>query len=158
MGLAQLAYDARNALAQGEVRLSDNEPVGETLVQADAASHLDGVLLEEAEARGGPARVEDASLGALDGIGELRRLRGDAGEMLQEVQGGPFSPKDADRRPGNTRHELAPGERHPIGRARLKGDVLVDQLEDPFEDGQTGQHPILIRDQLAASLDLAGKQ
>src|SRR5947208_2275024 len=82
---------------------------------ADRAAYLDGVLLQETEARGRPAGVENARFGPLDRVCELGGLGGNAGQVLQEVEGGPLSPQNTDRRPGNAGHKLATGQRHAVG-------------------------------------------
>src|SRR5256712_9884415 len=136
MSFAELADDVRHTLAQREVRLGGNQPIGQPLVEADAAAHLDRVLFEEAQPWRGAAGIENSGLGALHGVSKPGGLARDPGQVLQEVQGGPFRPQDADRGAGNPRHQLAAGERHPIGGARLEADVLVNQLEDALEDRQ----------------------
>src|SRR5256712_13772717 len=158
MSFAELADDVRHTLAQREVRLGDNQPIGQPLVEADAAAHLDRVLFQKAQPWGGAAGIEDSGLGSLYGVGKLGGLAGDPRQVLQEVQGSPFRPQDTDRRAGNAGHELAAGERHAIGGTRLEADVLVDQLEDALEDRQAGEDALLVGQQLAAGLDLAGEE
>ncbi len=56
------------------------------MVEAPAGAHR--VLLREAKAGQGLARVDDASPRALDGIGVQRGLGGDRAQQLQEVERG----------------------------------------------------------------------
>src|SRR5207247_8767649 len=50
------------------------------------ASALDGVLLEKAHAGDGLARIENRAAGAVDRVDEPARERGDARQVLHEVE------------------------------------------------------------------------
>ena len=72
----------------GDVVVFDEDVLAEggAVVHAAAAAH--GVFLECAPAGCGLARIDDAGGGAGEGIRVAARLRGDAGEALNEIEGG----------------------------------------------------------------------
>jgi len=76
---------ARIVAAQPDANVTLQELDLSSLASVRAAE-LGGVLLHRAQTRMGLAGVDQRRLGALDAVGINRRLRRDAGEMLQDVE------------------------------------------------------------------------
>ena len=78
--------DRRDAAAESDVVVLDENAGGEIDAMIGSAAAEDGVFFEGAQAGDGLARVEDAGVGALDGVSVFARERGDAAEVLEQVE------------------------------------------------------------------------
>ena len=78
--------DRGNAAAEGDVIVLDEKAGGEidAVIGAAAAEHR--VFLEGPHAGHGFARIEHAGVGALNRVGVFARERGDAAEVLQQIE------------------------------------------------------------------------
>ncbi len=77
----------RQAAAERDVVVLDEDSVGEIEPVVVAAATADSVFIERAEAGDGLARVEHLGFGAGDGFDEVGCERGDAGHALEQVEG-----------------------------------------------------------------------
>ena len=77
-----------------EVVVLDHGAVVEAEAVVGAASVCDGGLFEEPVTGGGFAGVEQSGAGVADGFDVSAREGGDAGESLDEVEGGAFGSED----------------------------------------------------------------
>ena len=98
----------------------DQDAVVEPGAVVPAAADGDGVLLEDAQAGGGLARVEDRDVGSGGGVHVAARQGRDAGQASEVVERGPLAGEDGAQRPGD------PGG----ARAALDQVALLDESLD----------------------------
>ena len=94
----------RDRTGDGDVVVLDEDSVVEPRAVIDAAAGLDGVFLEETQARRRLARVLDDGAGALDRAHDGGRRGGDAGEVAEQIQDHAFAAQErarGDRRAGD---------------------------------------------------------
>jgi hypothetical protein len=120
----------------------DQDHVGEAQAMVRPAAGFNGVFLEEAQAGGRLARVEDLGFGPCYGVDETTRGRGDSREPLEEVESGPLALEQGDRRPLDARKDVGFAESRPVLDLLGDFDSRVDFLEDAAGDRQTGQDSV----------------
>ena len=115
----------------GDVVVFDEDVLAEggAVVHAAAAAH--GVFLECAPAGCGLARIDDAGGGAGEGIRVAARLRGDAGEALNEIEGGALGGEERCSGAGDGENLGAVFDAVPVG----GGEFYLKRGVDPGEDG-----------------------
>jgi hypothetical protein len=112
----------RDAAAEGDVIVLDENAGGEIDAVIGAAAAKDGVFLKGAQAGDGLARVEDAGVRALNGVGELARERGDAADVLQQVEDDALATEQDARVVANDGQHLAGMDAHAVEDFRMADD------------------------------------
>ena len=109
-GFVDSALDAVRVAGDGEVVVLGEHLVEEAEAVVGGAACAHGEALELAEPGRGLARVEDRGAGAFDGIDEPARERGDAGQALEEVEGGALGGEQRSRGASRCERGVAGGE------------------------------------------------
>ena len=122
----------------------------EAMVGAAAAAH--GKLLEDAQAGGRLARIQDHAIIGLDRLDELVGERGGAAHALDEVERGALGSQDGAGAAGKAGQDAAGGGQGTIGDEDLVGEGGVEHLQDVERHVEPGHAAGL------AGLDFAGGQ
>ncbi len=114
-----------NAAGQGDVIVLDEDAIGkiEAMVLSPTAAHR--VFIDDTEAGGGFASVEDACLGARHRFDELSRKGGNPAHSLQEIQNDALAGKKDARIVPDDRDRLALVQPHTIKNFGMRGDLVV---------------------------------
>ena len=106
-----LSEDFLNAAAQRNVIVLDEDAGGEVDAVIGSSSALHGVFLQGAQAGHGLACIEHAGVSApmcgIDGVNEFSRQRGDAAEVLQQVEDHALAAQQHPRIVADNRKHLA---------------------------------------------------
>ena len=114
---------------------------GRAVVHAAAAAH--GVFFERAPAGRGLAGVDDAGGGAGDGVGVAARLRGDAGEALDEIEGGALGGEERRGGAGNGENLGAVFDAVAVGGGEFRLQRGIDAGEDGGGDVDAAEREVL---------------
>jgi len=125
--LAGGAHRRADVADGGDVVIFDHDPVVEPQPVVVAAPGADGVLLEEPEAGGGLAGVQQPDRRAGQGGGVLPGQGGDPRQPLDDVERGAFAPQ---QRAGGRLHF---GQHRPGGHGGALGDVPPDEAHRRIE-------------------------
>ena len=138
---------------EGEVIVLDEKLVVEADAMIRAATAADGVLLQHAEAGSGLAGIEDLGAGPGDGIDVAAGLGGDAGELLDEVEGAALGGEDG----GGGTADFEDGVAFLQGGAVLiycgedQGNVCL--AEDLLGNGESGEDARFLGEDAGGGLD-----
>ena len=102
------------------------------------AAHPHGVLLQGAVARVGLARIQDGGRSAGDGVHEGAGERGDAGEVLQEVERRTFCGQHPPAGAAHLGYQVTRHDLGPVADAGGEADARLDAREDCLSDWQPG--------------------
>ena len=124
----------------GEVVVLDEDAVEEAHAVVVAAAAADGVLLQQPPARHRLARVEHPALQAGDRIDVAAGLRGDAAEVLEEVERGALAGQDGAHRAGDAGQAAARLHGVAVAQERLELQARIEGGEDQGGGRQSRQH------------------
>src|SRR3990172_4047730 len=121
--------------------LLDEDAVGQGKPVVLPAARPDRVLFQDAEQRGGLPRIQNAGAECRYPLDVRSRGRGDAGEMLEEIQGDPFPPEKPSRRPSRLPDLLPPGHPGPFPDERSR-DLRIDLAEHLGRHHAAAEHAL----------------
>ena len=113
-----------------------------------AATQANGILLEDAHAWRGLARVHERSLAALEQISNLARVRCNAAHALQVVERGSFSGEQDERITRNACEQLTDLDTRAISHEPLHAYRRIEQVERALEHVESCDHTFLLCDKL----------
>src|SRR5690242_19312132 len=122
MGAVQRFADAAG---QGDVIVLDEDTVGEIEAVIQSASAAHGIFVEHPQTRDSLAGIQDARLGAGDGINEFASQCSNAAHALQEIQDDTFAGEEHARVVANDGDLLSFVQAHAIEYFRMAGDLRV---------------------------------
>jgi hypothetical protein len=105
-----------------------------------AAAGTYGVLLRQAQARKGLARVDDARARALDGIGVQRGLGGDRAQQLKKVERGALGREQRAGGAFDLEHDLVGGAALAFGATPLDAHLRVELPQRGLDPGRAAHH------------------
>lgn len=122
----------------GEVIVFDHDGIVEAHTMVDTATGFDGLFFEQSPTGGGFASVPDFDGEGFDGIDVASGHGGDAGEALEEVEGGAFGGKEGAGAAFDFDEGIASGEVGAVWVVDPDAEAGVDFFEDGFCDGHAG--------------------
>ena len=149
--------------AQRDVIVLDKDAAGqiEAMIRSPAALH--GVFFQSPQSRHGLARVEHTGVRSLNGIHESPRQRGDAAQVLHQIQNHPLATEQHARIVADDGQHLAIVNAYPVEDLRMADDLeaplrrgaLVEagkDLKQARHRAQPANHHLLPRDDRACRL------
>ncbi len=128
----------------GDVVLLDQDHVEEAPAVVHPAPAADGVLGQDAHPRHRLPGVQHPDPGPLQGRRRPPGGGGDAGEVLEEVEGGPLAGEDPTGGAAEPHHHLAGAHRVAVGGVGLEEESRVHGGEHHPGGGQAAEHPLLL--------------
>ena len=147
-GMRFCALDRGSDVAgQRDVVVLDQNGVIEAKAVIAAAAGADRVFFQRAQSGRGLAGTNDARLGALRGRHQRGRRGGDAAEMAEKVECGPFAGQQPARRPFDGRDHISRRDDAAIRSLGGEPDGRIDELKGTARDVEPGHHAGLARAQ-----------
>ena len=145
-----------DATGGGDVIVLDEDGVVQTKTVVGDAAGRGGLFLEQAEAGGGFAGIEDADAGAFDGADVARGEGGDTGEALEEVECDAFAGQERARGTFDVGDGVAGGEMVAIvGSEFEEADAAAEVIDDRQDDG-AGENEVLAGEEGTGGLGVSG--